>query len=135
MTSEDCERLRAIIDEQTLKIEALKRSFATFGRLSMYDVNYSATINEIAFDWLEHHICRHYLNGKCRNTAGSCTRIHTVISSKCLMRELDLAMIKKSIYSSRFIRQLLKNGAKPNWQSAGRIREMVCQLKFLMEEH
>jgi hypothetical protein len=123
------EECQTVIAEQELMIRALKKSLHVTSRLDIYDTRYSQTINELAYKWIEHYICRHYLNHTCRQSCSNCVRIHRFISPKVLMSEFHKMESSNNMYASLFVNKLIRDAANGNWKSSSQIREMVSELK------
>jgi hypothetical protein len=130
-TLEECQ---TVIAEQELMIRALKKSLHVTSRLDIYDTRYSQAINELAFKWIEHYICRHFLHHSCRHSCSSCMRIHRFVSGKVLLSEFYKIEVSNNIYASLFVNKLIRDAANGNWKSSNQIREMISELKsFLIQ--
>ncbi len=130
--SEELDEAKTVIADQQLLIAALKKSVHVMDRLDIYDTAYSQDINEMAYRWLRIHICRHFLNSKCCRTRASCERVHRVVSAKHLMTQFQKVVDTKNVRASVFVNQLVQECARENWQSSGRVRDMLYELSQLI---
>ena len=122
-----------VVAEKNLSIQALKKTLKHSRKLDMCDERFSDAINELCYQWVEHYICRHYLNNNCRHSADKCPRIHRLVGPQFLLREFSRIAFFRNVRASKFFNALLRDVSEFNWVCADRIRTFFADFKVLLE--
>jgi hypothetical protein len=77
------------------RIRQLKITLKEKKRFELFDPNVSERVRELVFNWREHYMCRHFVNGQqCYLPNNRCQRIHTVCGAENI--KMDIDSIKKT---------------------------------------